>query len=215
MGKQEPKSETGCSEIFLSLGLNNSRKGNPENPRVLSLLSTLLERYVQANERLLETNHMKDVITIFHGSRAPSISIKQYIDRIFKYACCSPSCFIVAHVYVERFMEHNDVRLTSLSIHRLLITSIMVAAKFIDDAFFNNEYYARVGGVSTPELNKLEMKFLFGLDFRLHVSMETFQKYCSIMENEGIPIEHSIQACRIKENWSNNEDSACTPTIAG
>ncbi|KAG9156994.1 hypothetical protein Leryth_009049 [Lithospermum erythrorhizon] len=209
------KLENGWSEMFMHLGLEDTMKSNPGNPRVLSLLSTVLERYVEANERLLETNHMKDVISIFHGSRPPSLGIQQYIDRIFKYACCSPSCFIVAHVYVERFMERNNVCLTSLSIHRLLITSIMVAAKFVDDAFFNNAYYARVGGVTTAELNKLEMEFLFGLDFRLHVSMETFHKYCSVVENEGLPIDRLIQACRVKETWPNKEDSAaCPPTIA-
>ncbi|KAJ8435265.1 hypothetical protein Cgig2_026004 [Carnegiea gigantea] len=33
--------------------------------------------------------------------------------------------------------------------------------------FFNNAYYARVAGVSTSEMNRLEMALLFSLDFRL------------------------------------------------
>ncbi len=31
---------------------------------------------------------------------------------------------------------------------RLLITSIMTAAKFFDDKYYKNEYYAKVGGIS-------------------------------------------------------------------
>ncbi|XP_016449146.1 cyclin-P3-1 [Nicotiana tabacum] len=212
MGTLAPESEVICSEKYLALGLKVSGKQKSGKPRVLSLLSTLLERSVQKTESLLESTQRKDVITIFHGSRAPSLGIEQYLDRIFKYSCCSPSCFVVAHIYMERFIERTSAHLTSLNVHRLLITSVMVAAKFIDDAFYNNAYYARVGGVTTKELNKLEMKFLFGLDFRLHVNVKTFGSYCSLLEKEGtlgLPIEHSIQACRITESWSNKDDSTC------
>ncbi|KAL3517572.1 hypothetical protein ACH5RR_020161 [Cinchona calisaya] len=216
MGTLAVETEIACSETYLRLGLGESRKGSTENPRVLSYLSSLLERSVQKNESFLETTHTKDVITIFHGSKAPSLGIGQYIDRIFKYSCCSPSCFIVAHIYMERFIQCTHAILTSLNVHRLLITSVMVAAKFIDDAFFSNAHYARVGGVSTLELNKLEMEFLFGLDFRLHVNIDTFGKYCVLLEKEGsggLQIERSIQTCGLKGNWPNEEDSTCA-TIA-
>ncbi|KAK3018334.1 hypothetical protein RJ639_004746 [Escallonia herrerae] len=211
--------ETGIlvSDIYFGLGLKESGKGNTGNPRVLSLMSSLFERSVQKNEMLLETAQIKDSVTIFHGSRAPSLGIRQYIDRIFKYSCCSPSCFVVAQIYVDRFIQRTGVHLTSLSVHRFLITSVMVAAKFIDDAFFNNAYYAKVGGVSTAELNRLEMRFLFGLDFRLNVSVQTFGKYCSLLEKEnsgGLQVERPIRACGIIESWSTKDDSACAPTIA-
>ncbi|KAK6937527.1 Cyclin PHO80-like, partial [Dillenia turbinata] len=205
------------SDIFLTLGLIDLGKGGAGTPRVLSLLSSLLERSVQKNETLMESAQIKDVITIFHGSRAPTLGIRQYIDRIFKYAGCSPSCFIIAHIYMERFLQRTDVCLTSLNVHRLLITSIMVATKFVDDAFFNNAYYAKVGGVSTRELNWLEMKFLFSLDFRLYVSVETFLRYCSLLQKEaasGLQIERPpIQACRVKDNWLTKDDSACASTV--
>ncbi|KAE8009720.1 hypothetical protein FH972_006142 [Carpinus fangiana] len=205
------------SDIYLSLGLTELRKGVPAIPRVLSLLSSLLERSVQKNEILLEATQIKDVVTIFHGLRAPTLSIRQYIDRIFKYSGCSPSCFVVAHIYVDRFLQSTEVHLTSLNVHRLLITSLMLAAKFIDDAFFNNAYYAKVGGVSTAELNRLEMKFLFSIDFRLQVTIETFGRYCLQLEKEtaeGLQIERPFKACGIKESWSNKDDSSCAPTVA-
>ena len=49
---------------------------------------------------------------------------------------------------------------------------------------YNNAYYAKVGGISTEEMNGLEMKFLFSLDFRLHVTTEVFNKYCSKIKRE-------------------------------
>lgn len=75
--------------------------------------------------------------------------------------------------------------------------------------FFNNAYYAKVGGVSTGELNKLEMKFLFTIDFRLQVSEDTFGRYCWKLDGktkEQLQIERPIQACGIKEGWSNKDE---------
>lgn len=57
---------------------------------------------------------------------------------------------------------------------------------FFSCRFFNNAYYAKVGGISTRELNKLEMKLLFDLDFRLQITTETFRKYCLMLENETV-----------------------------
>lgn len=82
--------------------------------------------------------------------------------------------------------------------------------------FFNNAYYARVGGVSTRELNKLEMNFLFSLDFRVHVSVQTFGTYCSIFKKEANAgrIERSIQACGVEESWTNKDDTASAHSVA-
>nr|GMD45336.1 cyclin-P3-1-like isoform X2 [Ipomoea batatas] len=116
---------------------------------------------------------------------APSLGVHQYIDRIFRYSSCSPACFVVAYIYLERFLSQTAGFLTSLNVHRLLITSIMLAAKFLDDDCYNNAYYAKVGGITNSELNKLEMKFLTSLDFRLHVRVDTFNTYCLQLEREG------------------------------
>ncbi|ESR57312.1 Cyclin-P3-1 [Citrus sinensis] len=216
MGTLALDTESVGTDIYRMLGLKDLGKGTVGSPKILSLIGRLLEKSVQKNEMLLDTIKTKDV-TIFHGLRAPTISIQQYIDRIFKYGACSPSCFVIAHIYMDRFLQKTDGHLTSLNVHRLLITSVMVAAKFIDDAFFNNAYYARVGGVSTAEMNRMEVKFLFSLDFRLQVNVETFHKFCSQLGKEaaeGLQIDRPIQACKIKENWSSKGDAACVPTIA-
>ncbi|GMJ09118.1 cyclin p4;1 [Hibiscus trionum] len=173
------------SDVYLALGLKKLGKGAIGNPQILTLLSSFLEKSVKENEMQSDTAKGKAnvAVAVFHGIRVPTISIRQYIDRIFKYARCSPSCFLVAYIYLDRFGQQTDVHLTSHNVHRLLLTSVMVAAKFMDDMYFNNAYYARVGGVSTAELNRLEMKFLLSLDFRLQVSINTFQGYCSQLQN--------------------------------
>ncbi|KAI3864000.1 hypothetical protein MKW98_031592 [Papaver atlanticum] len=186
MAELAVEAEDPSTGVYLLLGPNKLHEGVVlRTPKVLSALSLILERVVRNNEKLMETTKMKDTITIFHAVRAPSMSIQQYINRIFKYASCSPSCFVIACIYIDRFLQRADVHLTSLSVHRLLITSVRIAAKFIDDSFYNNAYYAKVGGVSTAEMNKMEINFLFSLDFRLQVTERTFEHYCLQLAKEG------------------------------
>lgn len=57
-----------------------------------------------------------------------------YVNRIFKYSLASPSCCIVALVYLERFQaECPGLRLNSKTVQRLLLVAIMTAAKYLDD----------------------------------------------------------------------------------
>ncbi|WCJ43160.1 Cyclin family protein [Euphorbia peplus] len=179
MRSSEVESET----LYAALGLHESSE-IAGYPKVLQLLSSLLENSIQKN-RFRSTRKKLDVITVFHGSRSPSLTIRQYLERIFRYSKCSTCCYVVAYVYIQRFLRKMDALLTPLNVHRLLITSIMLAAKFLDDEYYNNGYYAKVGGVSTTEMNRMEMNFLFNLDFRLHVTLEEFTNYCFHLQRES------------------------------
>ncbi|KAF3585605.1 hypothetical protein F2Q69_00032365 [Brassica cretica] len=113
-----------------------------------------------------------------------------------KYAHCSHACFVAAFAYILRYLERPvdtsmTRRLTSLNVHRLLITSLLVAAKFLDRKCYNNAYYAKIGGVSTEEMNRLEKTFLFDLDFRLNITTEMFEKHCLMLQREAVPYDSS------------------------
>jgi hypothetical protein len=83
----------------------------------------------------------------------------------------------LALVYIDRLIQRNNFLLTDLNVHRVVITAILLAAKFFDDAYYNNAYYAKVGGVMVSEINGLEVDFLFRINFSLHVTPEEFDKY--------------------------------------
>ncbi|XP_044466747.1 cyclin-U1-1-like [Mangifera indica] len=174
-------------------------------PRVLTILSSVVEKLVARNDRIADELSQQAVVRVgkslnaFHGVRAPSISIAKYLERIYKYTNCSPSCFVVGYVYIDRLLhKHPDSLVISLNAHRLLVTSVMVASKMIDDMHYNNAFYARVGGVSNAELNKLELELLFLLDFGVSVSSRVFESYCLHLEKEmlvngtALKIERSL-----------------------
>jgi len=60
---------------------------------------------------------------------------------------------------------------------RLFLTSILLAAKFFDDVYYDNKYYAIIGGIKLKELNNLELEFLSCLEYRLFAQADIFYKY--------------------------------------
>lgn len=110
--------------------------GDLECPTVMNnlitFLSSLLQRVAESND--LNPRFQPQKISAFHGLTRPTISIQCYLERIFKYANCSPSCYVVAYVYLDRFTQQQPaLSINSFNVHRLLITSVMIAAKFMDD----------------------------------------------------------------------------------
>ncbi|CAH9127207.1 unnamed protein product [Cuscuta epithymum] len=172
-------------------------------PKLITYLSSLLQRVADSNDLTAaeaavkkkceaEEEEEAQKVSVFHGLTRPGISVRSYLERIFRYANCSPSCFVVAYVYLDRFSHrHPALPINSFNVHRLLITSVMVAAKFMDDMYYNNAYYAKVGGISTTEMNFLEVDFLFGLGFHLNVTPITFQTYCEHLQREMLLLHPS------------------------
>jgi hypothetical protein len=60
--------------------------------------------------------------------------------------------------------------ISSLTVHRFLITALAVSSKALCDAFCTNVHYAKVGGIRVVEFNYLEREFLSIIDWRLTVS---------------------------------------------
>lgn len=184
--QEQPEIILDTSRIYSSLGIQESQLGTCESPRILSVLSSLLERIVLRNERAANSSTCRKKVTIFHGLRAPSISIHSYIMRVFKYARCSPSCFVLAYAYIDKLTHQLfGAPITCLNVHRLVITGVMVAAKFLDDGHYNNAYYAKIGGVSTLEMNRLEQEFLHSLGYNVHITVSCFESLCAFLEKDA------------------------------
>lgn len=110
-------------------------------PRVVSILSALLQRVAERNDAAAAAPPPAaaaaagpPVLSAFQGLTKPAISIGGYLERIFRFAGCSPSCYVVAYIYLDRFVRRRPaLAVDSFNVHRLLITSVLTAVKFVDD----------------------------------------------------------------------------------
>lgn len=161
-----------------------------EGQAIVKVLAAVLERLVCANATLARSDPGQ--ITKFHALKSPGIGILPYLERIHKYASCSNECFILALIYIDRLIQRNNFLLTELNVHRVVITAILLAAKFFDDAYYNNAYYSKVGGVLVSEMNGLEVDFLFRINFSLHVTPEEFEKYRAELVSHAASMSVSV-----------------------
>jgi ATPase subunit of ABC transporter with duplicated ATPase domains len=88
-------------------------------------------------------------------------------------------------VYIERALERGSGLATAdLELHRLFLTSMVIAAKFHDDMHCCSSYYAKVGGVTVAELTKLEAQFMTMLDWRLYVTEDEYKTWLKRLSSQ-------------------------------
>ncbi|KAF4655900.1 mitochondrial peripheral inner membrane protein, partial [Perkinsus chesapeaki] len=123
----------------------------------------------------------------FTGSYIPYISVWSYLERLSKYFHCSSECFVLALVYLDRAVKataatSTPLYVTSYNVHRLILTSLVLAVKFNDDFYYSNKRYAEVGCLtSTVELNRLEAAMLKLIDFSLYVGPDEYVCYWKLI----------------------------------
>ncbi|XP_010264311.1 PREDICTED: cyclin-U2-2-like isoform X2 [Nelumbo nucifera] len=191
--------------------LYSSYQEDSNIPLVIYVVASLLERTIAKNERIatkcsrsLSMDSRSLAAFEFDCYEAPNMEIQSFLERISRYTGVGPPVYVVAYVYIDRLCQiHPEFRITSTNVHRLLITTIMVASKFVEDM---NSYFAKVGGLTTNQMNKLEVDFLFLVGFKLHVNVSVFKSYCCHLEREvsvggGYQIESTL-----KSLWTEAEE---------
>ncbi len=157
------------------------------NRRMLSSLASLLEDLCNKNHCDSEAAGadvesdaqpgVPRVLTTFHSVAVPSISIRAYLHRIRRYSSCSDTCFILGLIYMDFAHWRAGLVVDALNVHRLFITCVLLAMKYLDDRVNTNATFAEIGGVSMAEMNSLEIDLLKLLSFNLDVPPELFQYY--------------------------------------
>ena len=125
------------------------------------------------------------LIKSFMTKKRPNISIYEFLKRLYKYGKVSESIFILVLIYIDRLCRLGKIILTCYNIHRILFTAVLLAIKYNEDNFFENEYYAKIAGVKNFELKNLEYNFFYKCNFDMYVDEETFGKYCKYINSNN------------------------------
>jgi len=147
-----------------------------------SILQDFFILYIESTEKKLESlpsskNLLSTEKSWFFSSIRPSISMREYLHHFLMRIEIPSSALVIALVYLDRILSKRIVPLSLLSIHRLVLTSVLVASKFLDDHHYLNAAFAHHGLVDLFELNGAESEFLFLIKFELNVKPSLFQKY--------------------------------------
>lgn len=122
-----------------------------------NILSSWLSKYLYNDKLRVRNNEL----TWFHSKAVPQISVREYLQRLARYAALSTPILLSMMVYLQRLRnKHPALKISSLNVHRLLLACSTVASKFVSDCFWTNQIYAQIGGVRARELTRLESRLL-------------------------------------------------------
>ena len=93
--------------------------------------------------------------SIFSAQSIPTISLKDYLERIKIYSQVENNTLITSLIYVDRLCQKTNLILTPYNIHRIIFTAILLSLKYNEDLIYDFSYYSKIAGVSVKELKKL------------------------------------------------------------
>ena len=157
----------------------SSFNSNSSNNSLIEKINSALEYLIEENKNLenYKENMKQQKKSIFFSTEVPEISVLDYLYRIQNFSDAEDNTFILALIYIDKICETASIILSENNIHRILFMSILTAIKYNEDLYYDNEYYAKIAGISTKELKKMELEYLKLIKFELYVNKSKFDKY--------------------------------------
>eukprot|EP01062_Namystynia_karyoxenos_P018407 TRINITY_DN16861_c0_g1_i1.p1 TRINITY_DN16861_c0_g1~~TRINITY_DN16861_c0_g1_i1.p1 ORF type:complete len:234 (+),score=64.56 TRINITY_DN16861_c0_g1_i1:101-802(+) len=145
------------------------------NSKVFSAFVQAIEAECASGDAALNASTRR---TVFDSASCPRISVRNYLIRVIQWGgFTSEEGLLMAAIYVRRMRECSGLGLTSMNVHRILLAALVIMAKHCSDSHFCNSWYARVGGIALPDLNRLETTFLQCMDWECWVDISEFTEF--------------------------------------
>lgn len=130
------------------------------------------------------------------------------------------TCLLLVLHYIDQICAREPTfTISSLTVHRFIISAVSLSSKSHCDAFCTNAHYARVGGLAPAELARLERAFLAAIDWRLACTREVLQLYyVNLVAHSGgrfyIPSSSSSASSASSASGPTTTTTASTSTTA-
>ncbi|MCJ1473248.1 hypothetical protein MMC13_001899 [Lambiella insularis] len=138
--------------------------------------------------------HIQDgaLIRKFYSKRSPPIPLEEYLLRLHCYCPMSTAVYLATAFYIHKLsIIERIVPVTGRNAHRLVLAGLRSAMKALEDLSYPHRRFAKVGGVSEPELGRLEISFCFLMDFDFRVDKEILYQQALMMRDgldfDGLP----------------------------
>jgi len=150
----------------------------------IHIIANILEDIVLETEKSINSDRLKCSCSIFNASKLPNISIEQYLYRLMSLSKCEEGSIINALILIDNLCDKNDIFLTRMNYHRILLISVVISVKYTEDIFYSNLFYSKIGGIKLQELNDLEIQFLKLINFRIYTDESDFIKYSNSIKKQ-------------------------------
>jgi hypothetical protein len=142
---------------------------------IANISNTLVDSCDSNSEKYCVVKNQK-LISPFTTAKT-TIKIQDYLERLYIYGRMNISTILLMLIYIDRLCNINKIKLSYKIIHKLMLSSLIVAIKYNEDEMYSLKFYAGFGGVSIEELEYLEICFISRINFNLFIKEDIYNKY--------------------------------------
>lgn len=113
--------------------------------------------------------------TFFTSETKPQISVLDYMKRLTRSLEMDAVGILSAYIYLMRYLEASEIKLTDFNIHRIVATVFVITQKYLYDSYFNIRGCMSITCLALFELTRLEPLFYEGINWELYINPETLR----------------------------------------
>jgi len=112
-----------------------------------------------------------------------------YMRVLFALLQLEPECCVYSYIYIKRLQAGTGVKIGAGNWKKLLIVSLLLASKFVDDVTLTNKDFAcTLNGWSVKKINRLEAVMLQTLHWDIYVPISEYTtKYFELIQQPTKP----------------------------
>ena len=138
---------------------------------IINYISSSLLSVIQNNKKM-KLKPSKGPNEPLYSKMIPVLPLKKFLLRIIKYTEAENNTLIVAYLYIIKLIKAENFILSLNNIYRILLGSVVLAKKFLEDINFNNLYFCQIGGMTVQELNSVEFSLFVRINFDANPKIE-------------------------------------------
>jgi hypothetical protein len=164
-----------CETIFDSNkkdNINFKKANEVDDNFLLKVVICIISSFIEKNKK--DINYFNNKIKTIFDANVTNITITDYIKHIYKSFECTIESILQAVYIIIDMINTKTCEITQYNIYKVFLITLVDVIKFQDDFYYDMKFYAKNGGVSMLELNKLEVEFLQMVNFDLWIDPQSY-----------------------------------------
>ena len=131
------------------------------------------KRFVDFNAQPLNP----DDLDFAEFANDPRVPLLKFVKQIMKATGCPFSVLAGAIVLLRRLLQmHKNLVVSIDNMHRIMLITILIADKFLEDIPCGNDVFAEIMKMSVESISELELEFLCLLKYSPFISLSEIEQ---------------------------------------
>lgn len=112
----------------------------------------------------------------------PLLNLSEFVDRLLSYIPYDEATLIYALCLIDKLIVKNRFIANEKSIHMIFLGAFILSIKYNEDNHYFNTCYAKVAGIDSSLINKIEATFFKMCEYSLKIDHKTYRIYKSLID---------------------------------